>query len=157
MKLKKMSVGEYVWYGLILLAITAVAFSAVDFFAASSSGASGAAKNPSGAKQYEAITTGTTGEGDVEISLVPSLSGERLAVSATFNTHSVDLSQYDLQQLVSLSLGTGSGIILPEEAFSLSGHHGSGQILFKVGADIDKFTIIITGIPALPERKYAWT
>lgn len=157
MKIKKRGWEEYAVYGLIILVIAAVAFSSASFF----NNFFNVPKLIPTSKQYGIITTGTTGKGDVEISLAPSLQGEQLAVTTTFNTHSVDLSQYDLRQLVSLELSIESDnsageIIRPLKAFSLSGHHSSGQIIFNMGALADSFTITITGIPALPERKYTW-
>ncbi len=140
---------QYVMYGLIIVAIAAVGFALFNYFS-----------NPiplppaTFNSNYETITTGTTAEGDIEISLTPTVEENRIIVSAVLNTHSVDLSQFDLQK--SMQLTYDSKKILPSNAFVLSGHHGSGQVLFDGDKYINSFTITINGIPALPTRVYSW-
>ena len=104
--------------------------------------------------QFNIITTGTTGTGDVEISLTPFFQNGKLIVASAFNTHSVDLDQFDLTESVSLKYNGKA--IQPTEAFSLTGHHGSGQIIFNGEENFDSFTIIIKGIPLIQERIYSW-
>lgn len=107
-----------------------------------------------GDSAYQTITTGTTGSGDVEIALTPSFTAGRLTVAAAFNTHSVDLSPFDLQQAVILELNGKE--ILPVQVFSLSGHHASGQIVFNIPPETKGWSITIRGIPLPMQRIYSW-
>ncbi len=136
---------QYVIYGFIILAVIAVGFTVFNYL-----------NRPSlfPAKNYDTITTGTTAEGDVEISLTPSVDRNQIIITAVLNTHSVDLSQFDLQK--SVQLAYGSKTIFPRSAFTLSGHHASGQILFDVGKYINSFTITVSGVSIIPERVYSW-
>ena len=104
--------------------------------------------------QFSTITTGTTDADDVEISLTPFFQNGKLIVASAFNTHSVYLDQLDLTELVSLKYNGRT--IQPTKAFSLTGHHGLGQIVFNSEEEFDSFMIIIKGIPLTLERKYAW-
>lgn len=156
MGLKKINGEAYLTVGVVLIALAAVIFSAWSFFDLDSLPAVPVAGES--IKQYETITTGTTADGDVEIFLTPSQQGDQLIVASTFNTHSVDLGQFNLREIISLNYDGKN--ILPAETFSLSGHHGSGQIIFKMEDIVDtlaSFTITITGIPIIPERIYNWS
>ncbi len=104
--------------------------------------------------RYSTITTGTTETGDVEISLTPSWQGQQLVIDVAFNTHSVDLGPFDLSQITMLKYNKKE--IKPTEASSLSGHHGSGKIIFQLNAFPKTFTLIIEGIPAVQKRIYNW-
>ena len=108
------------------------------------------AKLPSG---FNKITTGDTGRGNVEIALTPQgFVDKTLRVSIEANTHSVDLSQFDLKQ--SVQLETDGRVLLPASAPVLSGHHTSGTLVFEGVAEIQQFTIVITGVPAVERRVF---
>ncbi|MBI3051214.1 hypothetical protein HYY74_02045 [Candidatus Woesearchaeota archaeon] len=102
----------------------------------------------------EAKSTGSTGDGDVLIELTPKqLVNGLLEVDVAANTHSVDLSQYDLGRAVRLVAGGKE--IFPESAPQLSGHHASGIMRFNLG-NSKEFTIMISGIPKEDRRIYSW-
>lgn len=105
--------------------------------------------------QGETKTTGTTGEGDVAISLTPQqVSGGVLAVDIKADTHSVDLSPFNLAQAITLAIGGKT--YRPTSAPKLTGHHASGTLLFKIKKRPEQMTIKIQGIPAQEQRVYQW-
>lgn len=95
--------------------------------------------------------------GTVSIDLTPQeFDNGLLSVDASFDTHSGDLADYDLQELVRLELG--SKLIAPSTVPSLSWHHGSGTFVFNTGGtEQDQFKIVIKGIPDIEERVFEWT
>ena len=104
---------------------------------------------------FKSIVTGTTGQGDVAIELRPHKIAEgKLEVDITANTHSVDLSQFDLKKIMTLEFE--ETFMNPVTAPALSGHHSSGTIVFEVGKEVTSFTIRIDGIPDVEERLYQW-
>ncbi len=109
------------------------------------------------------ITIGTTGDGDVAISLTPqSLENGILNVAIAANTHSVDLSQFNLKNQVVLQyqdkVKNKEKSLTPVSAPQLSGHHANGIISFDLEQDpIETFNIIVTGIPKEQQRVYQWT
>ena len=105
-------------------------------------------------QQYKTITRGTTESGDVEIVLTPEWRKRKLYINLAANTHSVDLSQFDLQQQTTLSYNNKE--IKPTQAPRLSGHHSNGILIFDMPEQQKAFTIIIKSISAVPERVYAW-
>ncbi|MBI5635335.1 hypothetical protein HY993_00020 [Candidatus Micrarchaeota archaeon] len=108
------------------------------------------------AKNLEPITSGTTGNGDVEISLTPkSVGGGQIVFSAALNTHSVDLSQISLKQAMALDIGGKR--FFPSSAPVLSGHHVNGQIVFSTGGASGPFQVTITGIPVQKQRVFKWS
>ncbi len=105
-------------------------------------------------QQYRTITTGTTESGDVEIALTPQWREGKLYINMAVNTHSVDLSQFDLQRQTTLNYNNKQ--IKPTQAPSLSGHHSNGMLVFDVPEQPQKFTIVMSSIPAMPERVFQW-
>ncbi|HII16559.1 TPA: hypothetical protein HA361_01475 [Candidatus Woesearchaeota archaeon] len=105
---------------------------------------------------YQAVSTGSTGEGEVQIELSPhEPQGGRLAIDIAANTHSVDLSQFDLKEITALQIGTKQ--FRPIDAPTLSSHHASGTLTFDIGsAKTDAFIVIITGIPKVATRSFRW-
>jgi len=104
--------------------------------------------------QFKTISSGTTDSGDVSIELTPAGTKDgKLQISISANTHSVDLSQFDLNQITTLEFEGKS--MKPVSAPKLSGHHSSDIIEFDVG-DISKFSVIIKGIPKVEERVFKW-
>ncbi|MBI2139303.1 hypothetical protein HYU14_00140 [Candidatus Woesearchaeota archaeon] len=114
--------------------------------------------NPGGAapgNSQKTITTGTTGQGDVEIGLTPQgIARGKLRVQMSVNTHTVDLSQFDLKKLTVLE--HGGRLIAPEDTPDLSGHHASGTLSFPIEGEATSFKITIKGIPLPQERVFSW-
>ncbi|MBI2548205.1 hypothetical protein HYW21_02540 [Candidatus Woesearchaeota archaeon] len=167
------SVLGYVILGLAIIALGYTIFSMVAdgaFGQSENNGAKispGITPNPSQNNQnqitgkestpFATVSTGTTETGDVAIDLVPYPVKEgKLRVDLAANTHSVDLSKFDLRAITKLSYNGKT--IAPTEAPSLQGHHLSGTLVFPVDdrGDITPFTITITGIPLVNERVFTW-
>lgn len=96
--------------------------------------------------------SGTTGQGDVEIALTPRIEGGTLVVAFGMNTHSVDLSEYDLTEV--MVLHAGGEQYRPLSAPALGGHHVTGEVEFSVEPE-GGFRIVVSGIP-LEDRAYEW-
>ena len=102
------------------------------------------------------ISTGSTDSGDVAIDLTPiKIDGKNLILSVSLNTHSVELSQFDLKQIATLKYNGKTAY--PIEAPKIEGHHSSGSIVFNVDDNLKDFAIIIKGIPKVEERVYKWS
>src|SRR3989344_6768574 len=78
---------------------------------------------------FETKSTGSTGNEDVQIDLTPYESGNQLTLKLTANTHSVDLSQFNLKEMVTLE--AEGETYKPSSSPSLSGHHASGNLMFS--------------------------
>lgn len=117
-------------------------------------------QNPGTLKEstpFATVSTGTTDTGDVAIDLLPyPVKDGKLRVDLAANTHSVDLSPFDVRAITTLTYKGKS--IAPTEAPSLQGHHVSGTLVFPVDeeGDITPFTITLTGIPLVNERVFTW-
>lgn len=110
-------------------------------------------QNPGGA--YRAVLTGTTEQGDVEITLTPQkVTNGLLQVQISANTHTVDLSTFDLNKLTVLEHDGQK--IPPKESPTLSGHHVSGTLTFPFEGKASSFKITIKGIPQSQERVFSW-
>ncbi len=103
----------------------------------------------------ETKITGTTETGDVSIALTPQrIAGNILAVAMKVDTHSVDLSPFDLTRTTIL---TAAGkTYRPIGTPKLTGHHASGTLLFKIKKIPEQMTIKIQGIPMQQQRVYQW-
>src|SRR3989344_167273 len=88
-------------------------------------------------------SSGSTDEGDAQIELTPSYNNGQLEVEIAINTHSVDLSQFDLKEITTLEYN--GKVAKPVSAPALGGHHVNGKLVFKVDEDPDDFTIKIVG------------
>ena len=151
-----MKTNELIIYGIFVLAIGFVIYSTMTILSKDNA-IETAGENQQGVvqgQQYKTITRGTTESGDVEIALTPQWREGKLYINLAANTHSVDLSQFDLRQQTILSYGGKQ--IKPAQAPSLSGHHSNGLITFDMPEKQKEFTIIMDGIPAVPERVYVW-
>jgi|SRR3989338_6414745 len=105
--------------------------------------------------ELRTVSTGSTQTGDVLIELTPKYIGSnKLAVDFSANTHSVDLTPFDLMMITALE--HNGNVLKPESAPSLSGHHGSGTLVFDTGKELKTFKITIKGIPAVEERVFEW-
>lgn len=95
-------------------------------------------------------------ESVVAIDLTPKeFENGKLYVDISVNTHSIDLTQFDLTKLVKLEYASNS--IFPESAPKLSGHHTSGTLIFDTGKELKSFKIIVKGIPDIKERIFEWS
>lgn len=98
---------------------------------------------------------GDTGSGDVAVGLTPlGFKDGNLVMEISANTHSVDLSEFDLKKLITLEYE--GNVINPVSAPQLNGHHSYGELIFDVGNEITGYSIKITGIPKVEERVFEW-
>ena len=110
---------------------------------------------PQNTGQFETITTGSTNPGEVEIGLTPhKVINGKLNVDIAANTHSVDLSPFDLTKIITLEYDGKK--INPIEAPQLGGHHASGTLVFNVDQEVKSFIITIIGIPKVEKRLFKW-
>lgn len=104
---------------------------------------------------FSPITIGTDGQGDVRITLTPQgIRNGQLEVAVAANTHSVDLSPFDLKRIAVLSYGRKA--VQPISAPALSGHHASGTLTFPLADMPEQFAISLNGIPQQQERVFKW-
>lgn len=144
--------------GVLVLIVGVLIFSFTGFF-------SGTQNNPTKNQEIERVdvfstdfdskSTGTTSSGDVSIELTPhEVSNGQLEVDIAVNTHSVDLTEFDLIQITTLEFE--EKIIKPISGPQLKGHHSSGTMVFNVENSLESFTIKISGIPKVDERVFTW-
>ena len=106
--------------------------------------------------ELKTVSTGSIQTGDVLIELTPTgMSDGKLQFEMAANTHSVDLSQYNMVELTTLEYDGKA--IKPVSAPELSGHHTSGNIIFDAGSDLKDFKVIVKGIPNVDERVFEWS
>ena len=144
-------------YGLLIVVFVALVYVLVGVFSPQEQASALPAQGSGAALQsgFQTVTTGDTGQGNVEIALTPkAMVNGKLEVVLAANTHSVDLSPFDLKQIGQLD--DGGKMLRPTSAPSLSGHHVSGTLVFEGVAEKQPFTIVITGIPAVERRVFAW-
>ena len=108
----------------------------------------------SASSESQTKTSGGTDTGDVEISLTPIQTSNQLTIKIAANTHSVDLSQFNLQKQTTLE--AEGKTYKPISSPSLSGHHSSGNIVFNTNTNLKNFKIIIQGIPKTNQRTFSW-
>lgn len=77
-----------------------------------------------------------------------------LDIDIYLNTHSIEMSQFDLKKQVKLVMNNQE--YYPVDAPSLSGHHNSGTLRFEIPEEPSEHKIIITGIPDIEERVFEW-
>ena len=112
-------------------------------------------KDNQNAGSFKTISTGSTEPGDVSVDLTPrGIVNGQFQVDFEINTHSVDLSPYDLEKIMTLEYDSKK--INPMNAPKLEGHHSSGVLTFNVAEDLDDFKITIKGIPQVEERIFEW-
>ena len=105
--------------------------------------------------ELSTVATGSTQTGDVLIELtLISMPDGKLQFEMAANTHSIDLSQYNLMEMITLEYG--GNVIKPISAPQLSGHHTSGNVIFNAGSDLKNFKVVIKGIPNVEERVFEW-
>lgn len=158
---------DYISYGLLALAVIGLAFSFIGLLKNNqdSQPAIGAIKvnqnnnqgNGGGTAEpgFGAISSGSTGDGDVSVELTPiEVSENKVRVGIAANTHSVDLSQFDLKQITTMEYD--GKMVNPVIAPVLTGHHSNGELVFDVNKKASSFVIRIKGIPKEEERIFRW-
>lgn len=109
----------------------------------------------SSTNNFQSVLSGTTESGDVAIEITPqNIDNGKISFLISANTHSVDLSQFDLKKITFLEYDGNS--ITPIETPLLEGHHTSGLIVFNIEDNINSFKIKIKGIPKIEERIFSW-
>ena len=151
-----MNYEDYVLYGIVIAVVGVLVYSLVGF---SGIGTGQSAYNqdtaPVAGSGFGTVSTGSTGQGDVSVDLTPvGVVGGKLEVDIAVNTHSVDLSQFDLKKIITLEYAGKS--VNPISVPVLAGHHNNGKLVFDVGEKIDKFAIKIKGIPKVEDRVFSW-
>ena len=106
-------------------------------------------------KEKEKENSTITSEGEVTIDITPmEFDDGKFYFDINLNTHSVELSSYDLYQLIKIQVDEKN--TAPSSAPKLSGHHNSGTLIFDVGIEPKSFRIIINNIPDIEERTFQW-
>ena len=101
------------------------------------------------------IFSGSLENGDAVVELTPKgFENGKFKVDVSLNTHSVDLSQFDLMKTTLLEYDGKK--IKPESAPKLAGHHNYGTMIFNLDKSPESFKITITGIPNVEERVFEW-
>ncbi|MBI2108097.1 hypothetical protein HYU10_04335 [Candidatus Woesearchaeota archaeon] len=143
---------KYLLIGILAIAVISLAFTAFNIFGGNQPAQPNSADAQNSAKsQYQTKTS----EGEVTIDITPKgLNNGNMIFDISFNTHTVDLTQFDLKKLVVLEADGRQ--IAPSSAPSLSGHHNSGELAFNTGKDLNRFKIKINEIPDVKERVLEW-
>ena len=143
---------DYIVYGLLLVVVFIFIYTIYGFELNSRPNS---LQEPTTAAAFKTISSGSTEIGSAQIDLTPKgiVNGQFL-VDFAINTHSVDLSQFDLKKITTLQYNGKK--ILPYSATALAGHHNFGTIVFDIGEDIKSFKITIVGIPNVSERNFEW-
>lgn len=142
----------YILYAMVVLVIGILIYSLSGFFPANENTLQ---VSDLPGDVFKPIMTGSTAQGDVEIELIPNeVTDGKLDVQILANTHSVDLSSFDLAQITTLEYN--GNIINPTSASDLDGHHASGKLTFDIREQINAFTITISGIPNIEKRVFEW-
>ncbi len=73
------------------------------------------------------------------------------------NTHSVNLSKYDLAKLSTLDAGDGSEPAIESVTISDDQHHAESVLLFKRPAKASTATLVVRDVGGVPERTLRWS
>lgn len=104
---------------------------------------------------FKSISMGSTEIGDVLIELTPrSIGNSKLEVDISANTHSVDLSQFNLKEITILEINGRK--LKPTSASDLTGHHSSGTLVFDLESKANSFVLTLEGIPIEEKRIFEW-
>ena len=143
---------NYILYGVLVLVVIGLVYAFMGFSGANTIKTTSQKTDAPG---FELKSSGTTSSGDVSIDLTPiEVGNDNLKVKISANTHSVDLSQFDLKEITTLEYN--GKVIKPVSAPALSGHHNDGELVFNTKEKVDSFTIKIRGIPSVEERVFKW-
>ncbi|NOY64703.1 MAG: hypothetical protein GXO97_04810 [Nitrospirae bacterium] len=106
-------------------------------------------------RRFGTRSSGSMNQGDVLIELTPKyIAPGKLIVKFAMNTHTVDLSRFNLKEITVLRYDSKE--VKPTEANRLRGHHSFGLIVFDLDENPEKFSITITGIPKENTRTFLW-
>jgi len=108
-------------------------------------------KETPSATEYQ--TRSNEGEISFEITPRPWKSG-RLIVDIRANTHSGDLAEVKLQDVVKLQVGNQT--YRPVDATLLSGHHAAGTVTFEAPEAPKRFTVEMTGVRNIEALRFEW-
>jgi hypothetical protein len=78
-------------------------------------------------------------------------------VHVTMDTHSVDLSSYELGTLAQLDAGQGPRAPIEWRKISDSAHHTEGVLVFAGPASAPDATLTIPDLADVPERQLSWS
>lgn len=146
---------DYLVYGLLAV-VTAILVYSVAGLMNGGNATGTSAVQEKGNAGFRTISSGSTEPGSAQIDLTPKgIVNGKLGIDFAVNTHSVELSQYDLAKTTVLEYNGRK--ILPTAAPKLEGHHSSGTLIFNVGESLNNFKIIIRGIPDVEERVFEWS
>ncbi|MBS3146564.1 hypothetical protein J4471_02600 [Candidatus Woesearchaeota archaeon] len=88
------------------------------------------------------------GPGDITLTLKPKdYNNNLLNIEISVNTHSIELSTYDLQDLVNIQYKGNR--IKPISAPNLQGHHGSGSLIFNIDEKPANYNFIVEGFNSI--------
>ena len=94
-------------------------------------------------------------EGDISFHLTPRpWASGRLILDVRADTHSGDLADVKLRDVVTLQVG--NQVYSPVEATPLAGHHAEGSITFDVAQTPNRFTVTIKGVRSMGELRFEW-
>ena len=143
---------DYIIYALLMIVIAGLVYYAADLLKYNTRAEIDTSLKSANLKT---ITTGSTENGGVQVDLKPlGVQEGKFTVEIAINTHSVELSGFDLKKIVWLEYGMKK--TQPLSAPVLSGHHNSGYLVFDLSENIQKFRVVIAGIPSVDERTYSW-
>lgn len=146
---------DYIIYGILAVALVILLYTVFGLLTNNAETAIPQSNKDASASNFKTISTGSTEPGSAQVDLTPQdASNGQLKVGFAINTHSVDLSQYDLEKIATLEYNGKQ--ISPVNAPKLEGHHNSGTLIFNVDQNLNKFKIIIVGIPNVQERVFEW-
>ena len=144
---------SYIIYGLLVLVIFVLIFAVYGFSKTTGATVKNVGENTE--ETFESIGSVNTEPGSASVELTPyDMRNNQLKVKIAVNTHSVDLSQFDLKQIISLEYEGKT--IKPISAPSLRGHHSNGELIFNIEKELNLFTIKIKGIPKVEDRIFTW-
>lgn len=94
-------------------------------------------------------------EGDISFRFTPQAwTSGRLVFDVLADTHSGDLAEVRLRDVVKLQVG--SQVYLPVEATSLAGHHAEGSVTFEVAEAPTRFAVTVTGVRSMSALSFDW-
>lgn len=109
----------------------------------------------SAGEKFATKATGGMGDGDMVLELTPEMKDNgKLTVRFAANTHTLDLSSFDLGAITTLHFD--GKVLKPTKANRMRGHHAFGKAEFDVGKQLKSFRIVVAGIPPIKERVYEW-
>lgn len=93
-------------------------------------------------------------DGRVTLELAPRWEDSVLVVRVSANTHSVALAELKLGELMRLVINEKE--IAPVRAGTLSGHHGSADVVFRLASRPAAFSVRVRDVPDVPLRVLSW-